>query len=52
MEKNIQGATLHLMTEKADDGDIVDQRSFEIAFTDTSIDVFKKVSVIAGKNCT
>ena len=43
------GATLHLMTEKADDGDIVDQRSFEIAFTDTSIDVFKKVSVIAGK---
>ena len=32
------GATLHLMTEKADEGDIVDQRGFDIAFTDTAID--------------
>ena len=43
------GATLHLMTEKADEGDIVDQRGFDIAFTDTAIDVFKKVSVMAAQ---
>lgn len=43
------GATLHLMTEKADEGDIVDQRSFDIAFTDTAIDVFKKVSITAAR---
>ena len=43
------GATLHLMTEKADEGDIVDQRGFDIAFTDTSLDVFIKVSKIASE---
>lgn len=43
------GATLHLMTEKADEGDIVDQRAFDIAFSDTSLDVFKKVSAVAAQ---
>lgn len=42
------GATLHLMTDKADEGDIVAQRSCEIAFTDTAIDVFKRISIIAA----
>lgn len=43
------GATLHLMTERADEGDIVDQRSFDIAFSDTSLDVFKKMSTVAAQ---
>ncbi len=43
------GATLHQMTDKADEGDIVDQRGFDIAFTDKAIDVFKKVSIIAAE---
>ena len=43
------GATLHLMTDKADEGDIVAQRSFDIAFSDTALDVFKHVSKIAGE---
>ncbi len=37
------GVTLHVMTEKADAGDIVDQESVPIEFTDTSQDVFWKV---------
>lgn len=43
------GATLHLMTDKADEGDIVAQKSIDIAFTDTALDVFKRVSVIAAQ---
>ena len=43
------GATLHLMTAKADEGDIVEQRGFDIAFTDTSLDVFIKISKIASE---
>lgn len=43
------GATLHLMTDKADEGAIVAQRSCEIAFTDTAIDVFKRISIIAAQ---
>ena len=43
------GATLHLMTERADEGDIVDQRGFDIAFSDTSLDVFKKMSTVAAQ---
>jgi len=38
------GATLHYMVEKPDAGDIVDQERVEIAFTDTALDVFHKVT--------
>lgn len=37
------GVTLHVMSEKADAGDIVDQEAVPIEFTDTSQDVFWKV---------
>jgi methionyl-tRNA formyltransferase len=35
------GATLHVMTELADRGDIVDQEPVPIAYEDTALDVFK-----------
>lgn len=38
------GATLHYMVEKPDAGDIVDQQRVPIAFTDTSLEVFNKVT--------
>jgi methionyl-tRNA formyltransferase len=38
------GATLHYMVEKPDAGDIVDQEKIPIALTDTSYDVFIKVT--------
>lgn len=38
------GATLHYMVEKPDAGDIVDQEKVGIAFTDTALDVFVKVT--------
>jgi methionyl-tRNA formyltransferase len=38
------GATLHYMVEKQDAGDIVDQEKVNIAFTDTALDVFVKVT--------
>jgi methionyl-tRNA formyltransferase len=38
------GATLHYMVEKPDAGDIVDQEKVGIAFTDTALDVFNKVT--------
>ncbi|QWV94981.1 formyltransferase [Geomonas oryzisoli] len=38
------GATLHYMVEKPDAGDIVDQQRVEIAFKDTALDVFNKVT--------
>jgi methionyl-tRNA formyltransferase len=38
------GATLHHMVEKPDAGAIVDQERVEIAFTDTALDVFNKVT--------
>ena len=38
------GATLHVMTEKADRGDIVDRQAVPIEFTDTAYDVFMKVA--------
>ena len=41
------GATLHVMTEKADCGDIVDQEAVPIEFTDTALDVFMKVAEAA-----
>jgi methionyl-tRNA formyltransferase len=41
------GATLHYMVEKPDAGDIVDQEKVEIAFTDTALDVFNKVTQAA-----
>lgn len=41
------GATLHYMVEKPDAGDIVDQERVEIAFTDTALDVFNKVTAAA-----
>jgi methionyl-tRNA formyltransferase len=43
------GATLHVMTEFADRGDIVDREAVLIAYEDTSLDVFKKVSGAARK---
>jgi methionyl-tRNA formyltransferase len=41
------GATLHYMTEKADDGDVVDQQAVPILPDDTAFDVFRKVTVAA-----
>lgn len=41
------GATLHYMVEKPDAGDIVDREKVEIAFTDTALDVFNKVTAAA-----
>ena len=41
------GATLHYMVEKPDAGDIVDQEKIKIAFTDTALDVFNKVTQAA-----
>lgn len=41
------GATLHYMVEKPDAGDIVDQERVSIDFTDTSLDVFHKVTEAA-----
>lgn len=38
------GATLHYMVAKPDAGDIVDQEKVEIAFADTALDVFNKVT--------
>ena len=41
------GATLHYMVEKPDAGDIVDQEKVVIAFADTALDLFNKVTVAA-----
>lgn len=41
------GATLHHMVEKPDAGDIVDREKVPIAFTDTALDVFTKVTEAA-----
>lgn len=41
------GATLHRMTEKPDNGDIVDQAAVPILPDDTALDVFHKVSCAA-----
>jgi methionyl-tRNA formyltransferase len=41
------GATLHVMTESADCGDIVDQEAVPIGYEDTALDVFKKVAEAA-----
>ena len=41
------GATLHYMVEKPDAGDIVDREKVSIEFTDTSLDVFNKVTAAA-----
>ena len=41
------GATLHVMTEKPDGGDIVDSEAVDIKFTDTAYDVFLKVAEAA-----
>lgn len=41
------GATLHVMTEKPDGGDIVDSEAVDIKFTDTAFDVFLKVAEAA-----
>lgn len=43
------GATLHLMTEQADEGAIVEQRSIDIKFTDTALDVFNNISKISAQ---
>lgn len=43
------GATLHYMVEKPDAGDIVDREKVNIAFTDTALDVFTKVTRAAVK---
>ena len=41
------GATLHYMTEKPDNGDIVAQQAVPILPDDTALDVFQKVTVAA-----
>lgn len=41
------GATLHYMTEKPDNGDIVAQQAVPILPNDTALDVFQKVTVAA-----
>jgi methionyl-tRNA formyltransferase len=41
------GATLHLMTAKADEGDCIDQMSVPILPNDTAFEVFQKVCVAA-----
>lgn len=41
------GATLHYMTEKPDNGDIVAQRAVPILPNDTALEVFQKVTVAA-----
>ncbi len=41
------GATLHYMTEKPDNGDIVAQQAVPILPNDTALDVFNKVTVAA-----
>ncbi|KAF0218678.1 MAG: methionyl-tRNA [Geobacteraceae bacterium] len=43
------GATLHYMVEKPDAGDIVDQEKVTIAFTDTALNVFNKVTAAAAR---
>lgn len=43
------GATLHVMTEEADRGDIVDQKSVDILHEDTALDVFYKVAAAAAE---
>ncbi|WP_196595953.1 formyltransferase [Pectinatus frisingensis] len=43
------GVTLHVMTEKADRGDIVAQKAFDIKMTDTAHDVFLKTSLAVKK---
>lgn len=48
------GATLHYMTEKPDNGDIVEQQTVPILPNDTALQVFQKVTVaaeIALNNC-
>lgn len=37
------GATIHLMNEKIDDGNIIDQEEVEIKCTDTSLEVYRKI---------
>jgi methionyl-tRNA formyltransferase len=41
------GATLHYMVEKPDAGDIVDKEKVPILFTDTSLDLFNRVTEAA-----
>ncbi|MBF0298882.1 MAG: formyltransferase [Oligoflexia bacterium] len=41
------GATLHVMNEKPDNGPIVDQQSIPILESDSSLDVFNKITVAA-----
>jgi methionyl-tRNA formyltransferase len=41
------GATLHYMTEDADAGDVIAQRVVDIAFEDTALTLFEKVSQAA-----
>lgn len=43
------GATLHVMTARADAGDIVDQEAVEIGPDDTALEVQRKVSAAAVK---
>jgi methionyl-tRNA formyltransferase len=47
--ENETGATLHVMTEFADRGDIIAQKSLPILFEDTGHDVFLKVADVARK---
>jgi len=45
--ETVTGSTLHYMTEKPDNGDIVAQQSVPILPNDTALQVFQKVTVAA-----
>ena len=46
--EQVTGATLHVMTDEVDRGDIVDQKSVDILYADTAVDVFRKVALAAA----
>ncbi|TKB24269.1 bifunctional UDP-4-amino-4-deoxy-L-arabinose formyltransferase/UDP-glucuronic acid oxidase ArnA [Desulfopila sp. IMCC35006] len=43
------GVTLHRMTPKPDNGDIISQRRIDISFTDTALTLHKKLTSAAGR---
>ena len=47
--EKVTGATLHKMTEKADEGPIVAQLSCKIEEEDTSVDIFHKISALTAE---
>lgn len=43
LEKTLYGATLHFMTEKLDDGEIIHQKSIEVNLSDTADKLYQRV---------